>query len=227
VALPFEVLFAFFITSVGFSYTGRKHKALLLDIPKGGPRNAWQVAANGGIATLCAALAAVLTRGAAPSHLSFALLWGFAGAYAAATADTWSTEIGSAFGGQPRSIVGLRPIATGLSGGITLVGTLAMLAGAAWVAFVFAVALPQSSGRAFWIVTLAGTAGALADSLLGATLQSIAFCPSCNRPAETATHSCGTQTTSWRGVPWMTNDAVNALATLTGSVVSAGLFLAG
>ncbi len=227
VVLPLEVLFAFFITSVAFSYAGRKRKALLVDIPKGGPRDAWQVAANGGIATLCAAVAAVITRGAAPSHLSYALLWAFAGAYAAATADTWSTEIGSAFGGKPRSIIGLQPIATGLSGGVTLLGTLAMLAGAAWIAFVFALALPLQGGRAFWSVTLAGVAGALADSLLGATLQTIAFCPSCKRPTETATHVCGTRTTSWRGLGWMTNDAVNALATLTGGVVSAGIFLAG
>jgi uncharacterized protein (TIGR00297 family) len=225
VALPFEVLFAFFITSVAFSYAGRKRKALLVDIPKGGPRDAWQVAANGGIATLCAAIAALLTRGTTPSHLAYALLWAFAGAYAAATADTWSTEIGSAFGGKPRSIIGLQPIATGLSGGITPLGTLAMLAGAAWIAFVFALSLQSS--RAFWIVTLAGVAGALADSLLGATLQSIAFCPACKRPTETAMHVCGTRTTSWRGLRWMTNDAVNALAALTGSVVCAVLFLAG
>ena len=123
-----------------------------------------------------------------------------------------------------RSIVGFRPIAAGLSGGVTLLGTLAMLAGAAWIALVFA--LPLHSGRAFWVVTLAGVAGALADSLLGATLQSIAFCPACKRPTETAMHVCGTPTTRWRGLRWMTNDAVNALATLTGSVVSAGLFLA-
>jgi uncharacterized protein (TIGR00297 family) len=225
VALPFEVLFAFFITSVGFSYVGRKRKQLLIDIPKGGPRDAWQVAANGGIATLCAALAALLTRGNPPSHVAYALLWAFAGAYAAATADTWSTEIGSAFGDKPRSIVGFAPVATGISGGVTLLGTFAMLAGAAWIALVFA--LPLQSGRPFWVVTLAGVAGALADSLLGATLQAIAFCPTCKRPTETPTHVCGTATTPWRGLGWMTNDAVNTLATLTGALVAAAFFLAG
>jgi uncharacterized protein (TIGR00297 family) len=225
VALPFEVLFAFFITSVGFSYAGRKRKQQLVDIPKGGPRNAWQVAANGGIATLCAVFAALMTRGAEPSHLAYALLWAFAGAYAAATADTWSTEIGSAYGGKPRSIAGFAPVAAGLSGGITLLGTLAMLAGAAWIALVLALTL--HSAQAFGSVMLGGVVGALLDSLLGATLQSIAFCPTCERPAETVTHVCGSQTTPWRGLRWMTNDAVNALATLSGALVSAGLFLAG
>jgi len=225
VALAFEVLFAFFITSVGFSSIGRERKQLLVDIPKGGPRNAWQVAANGGIATLCAALAAVLARGGPPSHAAVALLWAFTGAYAAATADTWSTEIGSAFGGKPRSIVGLAPIATGLSGGVSLVGSIAMVAGAAWIALVFALAL--KSAQAFWIVALGGVAGSLVDSLAGATLQRIEFCPTCARLTETAVHVCGTPTTRRHGLSWMTNDTVNALATLTGGLISAGLFLAG
>jgi uncharacterized protein (TIGR00297 family) len=219
------VLFAFFITSVGFSFAGRKRKLLLVDIPKGGPRDAWQVAANGGVATICAALAAIIARGSEPGQFAYALFFAFAGAYAAATADTWSTEIGSAYGGRPRSIVGFAPVAPGISGGVTLIGTAAMLAGAAWIALVFALLLHRTG--AFGIVFFAGIAGALADSLLGATLQTIEFCPSCKRPTETEKHVCGTATIRWRGLRWMTNDAVNALATLTGGLVSAGLFLAG
>jgi uncharacterized protein (TIGR00297 family) len=219
------VLFAFFITSVGFSFAGRKRKLLLVDIPKGGPRDVRQVAANGGVATVCAALAWLISRGGEPGGFAYALFFAFAGAYAAATADTWSTEIGSAYGGRPRSIVGFAPIEAGISGGVTLIGTGAMFAGAAWIALVFALLLHRSD--AFGIVFLAGIAGALADSLLGATLQRIEFCPSCKRPTETQTHVCGTATVRRRGLRWMTNDAVNALATLTGGLVSAALFLAG
>lgn len=219
------VLFAFFITSVGFSFAGRKRKQLLVDIPKGGPRDAWQVAANGGVATVCAALAGIIAHGSEPGQCAYALFFAFAGAYAAATADTWSTEIGSAYGGRPRSIVGFAPVAKGISGGVTLIGTAAMFAGAAWIALVFALLVHRTG--AFGIVFLAGVAGALVDSLLGATLQTIEFCPSCERPAETEKHICGTTTIRWRGLRWMTNDAVNALATLTGGLVCAGLFLAG
>ncbi|MGH7328781.1 MAG: DUF92 domain-containing protein, partial [Polyangiaceae bacterium] len=137
VPLVFAVLFAFFVTSVALSYVGRARKQRLESVEKGGPRNAWQVAANGGVATLCAVLAALLTRGStAPSHQAYALLWAFAGAYAAATADTWSTEVGSAFGGVPRSIASFRRVAPGASGGITLAGSAAMIAGSAWIALV-------------------------------------------------------------------------------------------
>lgn len=223
-AVPFvlAVLFGFFLTSVALSRVGRARKRLLVDVPKSGPRNALQVLANGGVATLCALAAGALDRGGLVSQNGYALLWAFVGAYAAATADTWSTEIGSAFGGTPRSIVGFAPVARGLSGGVTLVGSTAMIAGAAWIALIWA--LPQGSWTAFWIVTTAGVAGALVDSLAGATLQELRRCPRCDRPTETAIHYCATPTIALRGIGWMSNDAVNALATVTGALVGAALF---
>ncbi|MGA8532529.1 MAG: DUF92 domain-containing protein, partial [Candidatus Tumulicola sp.] len=49
------VLFAFFIPSTLLSRFGRSHKAAFEG--KQGPRDAWQVLANGGIAAICALLA--------------------------------------------------------------------------------------------------------------------------------------------------------------------------
>lgn len=223
--LPFAlaVTFAFFLSSIALSRAGRARKRLLLDVPKGGPRDALQVLANGGVATLCAVSAAVLNRADfTPPPFCFVLLWGFVGAYAAATADTWATELGSAFGGTPRSIVNGRPIAPGLSGGITLLGSAAMLAGAAWIAFVWSIA--QHSWIAFTIVTVAGVAGALVDSLAGATLQGLRFCPDCSRATETKIHTCGAHTVRARGLLWITNDAVNLLATAAGALAAGALF---
>jgi uncharacterized protein (TIGR00297 family) len=224
-AVPFAfiVLLGFFFTSVALSRLGEARKARL-DIAKGGPRDAWQVAANGGVPTLCTIVAALLTRGSGASHVAFAFFWAFAGAYGAATADTWSTEIGSAFGGTPRSIAGWQPLAPGDSGGITLLGTLAMIAGAAWIGFLWAA--PQRSWTALWIVTVAGTAGALVDSLLGATLQRSFSCPNCACTTESPVHRCGTPTLPRRGIAWMTNDTVNALGTLAGAIAGGALFLA-
>jgi uncharacterized protein (TIGR00297 family) len=223
VPLALAVLFGFFLSCVGMSSLGRARKRLLVDVPKGGPRDAWQVAANGGVATACAVASALVTGGGdAPPHVAYVLLWGFAGAYAAATADTWSTEIGSAFGGVPRSIAGFRRIAPGLSGGVTPLGSAAMVGGAAWIGLLWI--LPQPRALAFGIVTAAGIAGALLDSLLGATLQRVWYCPSCERTTETNVHICGVRAVPHRGLRWMTNDAVNALATLAGAVVAAALY---
>jgi uncharacterized protein (TIGR00297 family) len=204
------VLLAFFLTSVALSRFGRTRKRGFVDIGKTGARDAAQVVANGGVATICALLA----LGGDPRYAI-----AFAGAFAAANADTWGTEIGMLAAQCPRSILTLRPIATGLSGGITLIGTFAEIAGAALIA-----ATSSAVGiGGFWAVTAGGIAGALVDSLLGASLQSLRWCPHCRRACETEPHACGANTTVVRGIAWLGNDSVNALATATGAAVAFAL----
>ena len=202
------VLLGFFITSVALSRVGKAGKAaMLVDIGKTGPRDAAQVLANGGVAALCALLAFFV----APR---FAIA--FAGAFAAATADTWATEIGTLAGGRPRSILTGKPVATGLSGGVTVAGTAAEIAGALFVA---ALALLLDA-HAFVPVALGGIAGALFDSLLGASVQSLRWCPQCKRACEIDPHVCGANTAPLRGLGWFGNDAVNGFATLCGAAVA-------
>ena len=201
------VLFAFFLPSVVLSRVGRKRKRGLLDVGKHGARDAWQVLANGGVAAACA-----LPFGVGYAALAAA----FAGAFAAAAADTWGTEIGTLARGAPRSILTLRPMATGLSGGVTLAGTAATAGGAAVVAAVAA----ATHVAAFVPVTAGGVAGALLDSVLGASLQALRWCPSCAVACETNPHHCGAPTSLRRGFGWLENDAVNLAATLAGAVVA-------
>lgn len=202
------VLFAFFIPSTLLSRLGRVRKRELVDTGKHGARDARQVLANGGVGAVCAVLA-----GALHAH---AIAAAFAGAFAAASADTWGTEIGTLAKQKPRSILTRKPLATGLSGGVTLAGTLAELAGACAVALV---AWALGIG-AWWIVLAGGFAGALADSLLGASAQELRHCPACRRECETDPHVCGSVTIMVRGFAWMTNDAVNACAGAAGALVS-------
>jgi uncharacterized protein (TIGR00297 family) len=204
------VLFAFFLPSSLLSRIGRARKRELVDIGKHGARDAWQVLANGGIAAVCVVLA---LRYGTPFAAAFA------GAFAAASADTWGTEIGTLARGTPRSILTLRPLATGLSGGVTLQGTVAEFGGAALVALVaWTVHVAP-----FAPVFLAGVGGAFVDSLLGATVQALRWCPTCERVCETNPHVCGTVTTLRRGATWFDNDVVNVAATLTGAVVAFAL----
>ena len=59
------------------------------------------------------------------------------------------------------------------------------------------------------------------DSLLGATLQATYTCSTCQLQTEEPVHRrCGSQTHLEHGYVWMTNDGVNALATLTGAIVA-------
>ena len=72
---------------------------------------------------------------------------------------------------------------------------------------------------------LSGLAGSLADSLMGATLQAMYYCSVCKKETERRVHSCGTPTLHLRGIPWIDNDVVNFLATLSGALAAVGLHL--
>jgi uncharacterized protein (TIGR00297 family) len=206
------VLLGFFVSSVALSRVGAARKtARLVDIGKTGPRDAAQVLANGGVAAVCAALAFFVD-----ARYGIA----FAGAFAAATADTWATEIGTLGAARPRSILTGKPVATGLSGGVTFAGTAAEIAGALFIAAIATLLAPH----AFLAVAAGGVAGALLDSVLGASLQSLRWCPQCKRACETDPHACGANATRLRGFSWVGNDAVNGCATLCGAAVALALF---
>jgi uncharacterized membrane protein len=79
-----------------------------------------------------------------------------------------------------------------------------------------------------WGIALAGTAGGLAgslvDSLLGATVQAMYFCPACQKETERhPTHACGARTDRIRGWSWLGNDAVNFAATAFGALLAIGI----
>lgn len=183
-------------------------------IEKAGDRDAWQVAANGGL--FCAAAIGSLI------HPSAAWLPFAAGAIAASAADTWATEIGTLADHPPRLITTREVVPHGTSGGVTWVGTFAGLAGATFIAIL---ALLTGWGlRSALAAVAGGVAGSLVDSLAGATIQRRRWCDQCKKPTERLVHKCGTITTPHGGFGWVNNDIVNAIGSLTGAVV--GLILA-
>jgi uncharacterized protein (TIGR00297 family) len=200
------LLLAFFITSSALTRTFKKRKSGLSEkFSKGGQRDAGQVIGNGGLATLFAGLTAF--------YPNDSRLWlAFAASLAAANADTWATELGVLNPHPPRLITHpIRVVEQGTSGGISLLGTLAALAGAALIGLLAGALSPNANQISmFLIVTLAGLLGSLFDSLLGATLQAIYHCPSCDKDTERfPLHGCGTPTIQIRGWKWMDNDWVN------------------
>jgi uncharacterized protein (TIGR00297 family) len=205
------LLMVFFITSTLLSRMGRAAKERRTDgiVAKGGERDAAQVLANGGVFAVCAAAFAV-----APSPAWQALA---AGALAASTADTWGTEVGTLVGRSPRSIISLRVVTPGTSGGVTIPGTLASAAGAGMIAATaFLFAWPRA---VVWWALAGGVAGAFADSVLGAVWQARRRCPACNILTERRVHPCGTVTVPAGGLTWVDNDLVNALSAVCGAVV--------
>jgi uncharacterized protein (TIGR00297 family) len=207
------VLILFFVTSSALSRFRRAaREARISDIvEKGDERDAVQVLANGGVYSACALLAWMAGTGA----------WNWAamamGALAAATADTWATEIGTLAGRPPRSIVSLKALPPGTSGGVSVPGTLAAVAGAAMIA---AAATLSGLVAAPLAVLVGGVAGSLADSLAGATIQERRWCDRCSSSTERRVHGCGSTTRTVGGVPGARNDFVNLVCTLVGALVA-------
>jgi uncharacterized membrane protein len=72
------------------------------------------------------------------------------------------------------------------------------------------------------LIALAGLTGAFVDSLLGATVQAMYYCPHCAKETERhPLHSCGTETRHIRGWHWLGNDGVNWVCALTGALIGA------
>ncbi len=154
----FPELLALFILTFGATRFGRRHKERLgTSEPKTG-RRAAQVIANLGVAGLCA--------GAASSWLFLACV----AALAEATADTVSSELGQVLGGRTVLLTTLREVPPGTDGGISVAGTLLGAAAALAIAAIAWATRPVSLPGAA-LVFLAGTAGLLLDSLLGATVE--------------------------------------------------------
>ncbi|MCH7575913.1 MAG: DUF92 domain-containing protein [Candidatus Marinimicrobia bacterium] len=127
-------------------------------------RDVRQVMANGGAALLLA-LAAAFTMN---TNLYIVYL----AAIAASAADTWATETGKWSRSKPRSVIGWRKVEPGSSGGMTWLGTAGSLAGAAMIPLAAAALGPLPLGGSdIILITAIGFGAAVADSILGATVQ--------------------------------------------------------
>lgn len=153
------------------------------------------------------------------------LLFGI-GAVAAATADTWSSEIGRISPSPPRLITNGKIVSPGTSGAISLYGSIASMGGALLIATLAAIAvrtgsMPSETTLTSVLIgiTLAGIGGGMLDSVLGATVQERFWCASCEKETEANPHRCGTATQRIGGIAGFNNDVVNMLCVLTGALI--------
>jgi uncharacterized protein (TIGR00297 family) len=172
-------------------------------------RNIRQVAANGGIALVVVLLFKLFNI----ENVEIVIT----ATFAAAAADTWATEWGSSFGGSPLSLKTLRYTEPGQSGAVSLVGSLAMIAGSVLVA---------NSGYFIGLyshcfvlpITISGILGAIVDSLAGAHIQALWRDSSGNILEDRPLNDLYTRKIS--GINWIDNDFVNLLATLSAAVIA-------
>jgi uncharacterized protein (TIGR00297 family) len=176
----FALLAFFFVTSSVLTRLPGKGRGR--DSDRGG-RTASQVFANAGVATMVA----LAVRWFPDAQGAVAA---FGGALAAATADTWASEIGEWRGGGTRLVTTWRRVDPGVDGGVSWPGTGAAVAASVAVAGLaaglFGATAPVGP------ILAGGMVGMAVDSLAGATIEGRA--------------------------PLVRNDAVNWLGTAAGAV---------
>lgn len=198
------VLGLFFASSSIWSKFKKKQKEKLGDILAKGEQRDWvQVFANGSIASISSVL----------FYLTNDQIWmlGFFVSIAAANSDTWASEIGVLSKGKPFYLLSLQRVERGTSGAVSLLGSLASLAGASIIAVSIAILFPIPSFSYMLIIILFGFLGSLVDTLLGATIQARYTCQTCGILTEKSFH-CGEQTKLTKGLRWCNNDTVNWLS---------------
>lgn len=126
-------------------------------------RSAFQVFANAGVAAIAAVLALLFPQ------LANLMLPATAAAFASATADTLSSELGMVYGRRFINIITFKVEQSGLDGVISLEGTLIGIAGSSIIAMIYA--LGHGWNNSFFFIIIAGTIGNLTDSVLGALLE--------------------------------------------------------
>jgi len=162
------------------------------DRKSGKPRDHIQVWSNGGLALAC-----LLGMDTIGREMALQL---FLVSISVASADTWSSELGARFGGKPYDIIRWKPMRPGVSGGVSILGTLAAVPGAILPLITF----PES-----WSLAAVGFLGMLIDSILGSSLQARFL------DAEGEMHENEAPGLVLSGgFRWMDNDRVNWLSNL-------------
>lgn len=128
------------------------------------------------------------------------LLTGYVASLATKLSDTFASEIGKAYGKRTFLITNLKPVPPGTEGAISLEGTLAGVVGSVIIALA-GVGMRFVAWKAVPVVLVAAFLATNVESLLGASLQNDRH-------------------------PWATNEFINFLNTLIGSLLGIGMVLA-
>jgi len=154
----------FFVTGVGVTswQWDKKLRNGLAEDDKG-RRKPGQVLANAGLPAIAGLMTFYNTffEGNAPLII--------AACFASAMADTVSSELGIIYGSRFYNILNFKKSQRGLNGVVSLEGTLLGVAGSSLIALVYSTVYGWSLLAV--AIVFAGTAGNLADSVLGATLE--------------------------------------------------------
>ena len=205
------ILIIFFVSSTILTKIARPYSMrVAIGIQKkGGCRDYMQVIANGGPATVCAILYGLT------GDRIYIMLFGCA--IAEANSDTWAGEIGILSEKPPVLITTFKECEPGLSGGVTVYGTLGGFCGSALIAISWFIIFHKLGNSDYIsdsiIIAISGFTGCIIDSILGCTVQGHYFDESTNRITEHSIKN-GVKLPLCKGISFIDNDIVNLLSNI-------------
>ena len=205
----FTLLLSFLLLSVVIDKVKKRIKGKDKIAKKGDKRDTLQVFANGFVPAVFAMLY-LLTN-------NYAFVVAFCVALAEAFSDTAASGIG-ALSKTAYDPFRRKALDVGLSGGMSLVGTLASLL-APVLFLTIALAFGALDFKWWLISSLIAFVGALFDSLLGSLLQAKYRCNICSKVTEQESH-CGEAAELVSGFKFITNDLVNLISSVFASCLS-------
>lgn len=133
---------------------------------------------------------------------------------ASSTSDSIASAVGNRYAQNVYSIISWRKVDRGLSGGVSLQGSLSGIAASFCVSIIYVIisGCYENIDNCIFVITIMGSLGMIIDSLLGAMFQKKYKCSICNRIVEKDMH-CGKKAKSIK-LPWaiLTNNSVNMLS---------------
>jgi uncharacterized protein (TIGR00297 family) len=195
-------IFTFFMLSSILSKIPKKKNNFVEErFDKSGQRDASQVIANGAVG-----LVLILLNSFFHNELFYTLYVIY---MAAMCADTWGTEIGTYFNYKTYSVLTFKEVAIGVSGGVSVLGTLGAISGA------FIVSISSYYWMdSFWFIILISSIAfisSIIDSVLGSTIQVQYKCNICKLDTEKDFH-CENKTQIVSGFKLINNNVVNFLS---------------
>ncbi len=136
----------------------------------------------------------------------------------AGISDSAASDLGILSNGKVISLLTFKRVERGISGGVSLLGTLSAFVTSVIIAStVFAVG--EVGLKGLWIIALMGFVGTVIDSALGASLQAGYKCAVCDKITERREH-CGEATLLIKGIKCVDNNVVNAVSLLLAGAIS-------
>ena len=206
------VLTAYFTIFAVDMIVGKRSEAVTGSInQRNGARGLVQVIANALAATIAAVLSFLLKK---PE-----LMIVYAAALTECLADSLASDVGVLSKKDPIDICRMKRVKRGLSGGVSLLGTLSALAGCLVMLLVSWIFFGMSVKLAVAIVAIP-MAGIVIDSVLGSLVQAKYVCEVCGKSTEKTLH-CGKKTRHVGGIKLINNDAVNIISNFLTAILAA------